>query len=65
MVRRAAPLMPGWNGLLVGFATFTPTVIAMHIACKYDPIHILKFHIAPAALMTTITSVIGRKIFKA
>ena len=52
---RLAPLRPGLTGALAGAAAAAVPAAAMQFACKYDPGHILLFHLAPVA----VTAIIG------
>ncbi|MEH6569337.1 MAG: NrsF family protein [Halioglobus sp.] len=45
--RRLYPLQPAKTALLAGLAAGMLPALYMQIACMYEPVHILKFHILP------------------
>lgn len=50
-VRRLHPLRPVRTAMSIGLAAGMLPALYMQIACMYDPIHILTFHIFPGLLM--------------
>ncbi len=62
ILRKMSPLRPMWTGILAGMASSMPVVAYMHIACIYDPKHILMWHVGPSIVFTAIVSVISLAI---
>jgi len=54
LLRRLLTLRPGVAGALIGTASGTLPALAMQVACMYSPDHILRFHVAPIVVPTTI-----------
>lgn len=51
MLRRAAPLHPGWAGLLATLATTAVGVLGANIICPLSrPLHLLLWHVGPLVL---------------
>lgn len=55
-VRRLHPLRPVRTAMSIGLAAGMLPALYMQIACKYDPIHILTFHISPGLLMVAASA---------
>jgi len=55
-LRRNAPVNLLYVGFLAGVASAAPFATAMHLACAYDPKHILIFHIFPVIVMALVTA---------
>ena len=53
-VRRGFVLNPVLTSILVGTAAFLPSAVLMHVACMYEPVHVLKLHILPAVAATAV-----------
>lgn len=54
LVRRFYPLHPMRTAMSISLASGMMPALYMQIACMYDPVHILNFHIAPGILMVFI-----------
>lgn len=57
LARGGYSIRPALSGLLLGLATASPPAVAMHIACKYDPLHMLLFHFVPVCVLSVILSI--------
>lgn len=53
-VSKSYPWHKYWVGIYLSIAAFTPGAIIMHIACMYDPWHILKWHLFPLLVLSVI-----------
>jgi hypothetical protein len=60
IARQLAPLRPRLTGMLAGAAAAAVPAALMQFACKYDPAHILQYHLAPLAVMAMIGAILGR-----
>jgi hypothetical protein len=63
-LRSLAPLARTGAGLLAGAAAGAIPGLVMQLACMYDPAHILKFHIAPIAVLAAIGALLGRLVLR-
>lgn len=61
---RSAPTNAGWTGLLVGIASFTPAAVIMNLACAYDPVHVIFYHILPVGMVSLASLFYGKSFFK-
>lgn len=61
---RSAPTNSGWTGFLIGLAAFTPAMVGINLACAYDPIHIVFFHLLPVGILGIACACFGRSFFK-
>lgn len=60
MLRRAAPLNPGWAGLLATLATTAVGVLGANILCPTTrPLHILLWHVSPLVLFAGVGAALG------
>ncbi|SMF56836.1 NrsF family protein [Pseudobacteriovorax antillogorgiicola] len=59
-VRRGYPLRPALTGTILGLSSSLPVASLMHIACMYDPIHILQFHFSPVIAFIIIGATVLR-----
>ena len=65
MLRRAAPLQPGWAGMLAVLATAAIGVLGANIICPTDrPLHMLVWHVAPLMLFAGLGAALGRWLLK-
>jgi hypothetical protein len=55
-VRRLYPLRPMRTAMSIGLVAGMLPALYMQIACMYDPIHILTFHISPGLLMVAASA---------
>jgi hypothetical protein len=60
MARRAAPLEPGWTGLVAGIAAGVLPALAMQLACVDAPLHALRLHLAPVLAVAAAGALLGR-----
>jgi hypothetical protein len=61
MLRRAAPLRPGWAGLHAMLSAGALGVAGMQALCKHDdPAHILSWHLVPVLIVALLGLAIGR-----
>jgi len=58
-VRRLYPLRPMSTAMSIGLAAGMLPALYMQIACMYNPVHILAFHILPGLLMVAVAAVIA------
>lgn len=58
LARGGYSIRPTLSGLLLGLASASPPAVAMHIACKYDPLHMLLFHFVPACGLSVLCSIV-------
>ena len=63
-LRHHRSYFPKSSAALYGIAATMPTSSMMHIACKYEPLHILGFHILPVLVMSFVLIGIHRKVIK-
>ncbi len=54
MMRQRLSLEPRWTGFLMGLAAGSIPALIMQWACMYDPLHVLKLHLAPALLVAGV-----------
>ncbi len=59
LARRAAPLQRAWTGLLAGVAAGALPALAMQLGCRYEPLHALGFHLAPALGVALAGALLG------
>ena len=65
MLRRAAPLNPGWAGLLAALATASVGVLGANIICPNDrPLHMLIWHVLPLMLFAGGGTALGRWLLR-
>lgn len=65
MLRRAAPLNPGWAGLLAVLATASIGVLGANIICPNDrPLHMLLWHVLPLMLFAGGGAALGRWLLR-
>lgn len=64
LARRAAAVDGEWTGMLIGIAAMAPTAALMHVACMYQPWHLLGFHIAPVIFVALIGLYLARRALK-
>lgn len=65
MLRRAAPLQPGWAGMLAVLATAAVGVLGANIICPTNrPLHMLLWHVAPLMLFAGLGAALGRWLLK-
>ena len=57
---KSAPVNIVYVGFLAGLAASAPFATAMHLACMYDPRHILVFHIFPVIAFSLLTAILAR-----
>jgi hypothetical protein len=50
--------------VLMGLAASSVPIAVMQVACMYDPVHILKFHLGPGLLVTGIATALGTFFIK-
>lgn len=60
-VRRFYPLRPVRTAMSIGLVSGMLPALYMQLACMYDPIHILAFHILPGLLMVAAGAGIAAK----
>ncbi|MGE0702578.1 MAG: NrsF family protein [Vicinamibacterales bacterium] len=61
MLRRAAPLRPGWSALLASLAGLSLGTAATEFLCPISiPIHLVFGHALPAATLTVLAALAGR-----
>lgn len=61
MVRRAAPLSPGWNALLAGLAAAAFGAASTQLLCPVDDAaHQLVGHVVPAMTLAGAIAIVGR-----
>ncbi len=58
LARGGYSIRPALSGLLLGLASASPPAVAMHIACKYDPLHMLLLHFVPVCVLSIILSLV-------
>jgi hypothetical protein len=63
-LRRRAAFLRGWSSALVGAAGAALPALAMQFACMYDPVHILRNHLAPVAAMALLGALLGRLLLR-
>lgn len=60
LVRRAAPLEPGWTGMVAGLGAGVLPALAMQLACMDAPLHSLGLHLAPVLVAGGLGGLLGR-----
>jgi len=60
-VRRLYPLRPLRTAMSVGLVAGMLPALFMQLACMYEPLHILAFHILPGLLMVGVGAVIATR----
>jgi len=64
MLRRAAPLSPAWTGALAAVAALCTGALAIQFICPLaDPGHALLGHFGPVAVLATLGSLLGWRLF--
>jgi hypothetical protein len=58
LARRFYPLKPARTAISMGLAAGMMPALYMQIACMYEPMHILSYHILPGMLMVAVSAVI-------
>jgi hypothetical protein len=58
-IRRLYPLRPLRTGMSVGLVAGMLPALYMQLACMYEPLHILAFHILPGLLMVGVGAAIA------
>lgn len=61
--RKALPLERRWIALLIGIAASMPMTTAMLLACSYDPLHNVLFHLTPVVAFAAAGYTLAGKIF--
>ena len=63
LVRRAAPLRPGWTGLLATLTAASVGALGTHLVCPNgDAAHLLVWHFVPVALLAAAGIQLGRRL---
>lgn len=65
LVARRTAISRAWAGALVGAAATSLPALFMQIACMYEPMHTLKFHLVPVVVMGIVGAILGRALFRA
>jgi len=61
IVRRLYPLSPKRTAMSIGLVSGMLPALYMQIACMYEPLHILAFHILPGLLMVGVSTGIAAR----
>ena len=64
MLRRAAPLAPGWAGLFLSLSAFSLAALGTQTLCASDgPLHVFWWHCLPVLVLGLVGSCLGRAGF--
>jgi hypothetical protein len=61
IVRRLYPLSPRRTAMSIGLVSGMLPALYMQLACMYEPLHILAFHILPGLLMVGVSAAIAAR----
>jgi hypothetical protein len=61
LIRRLYPLRPVHTAMSIGLVAGMLPALYMQMACMYEPLHILAFHILPGLLMVGVGAAIAAK----
>lgn len=64
LARSAVPTTRKGVAWLIAIAATCPVATAMHLACMYDPLHTIVFHILPVILCAGVASFFGERILE-
>jgi hypothetical protein len=64
LLRQLRPVALVWTSLLASLSATMPVVAYMHIACKYEPLHIAFWHCGPLLFVVCLGTLIGMRILR-